>query len=70
MISKYLTHPCIHLTPPPRCLAVGLDVCDRLYATGTQENRSEQQTFLFPYAVMSPSRARAVWQRGGCVGCV
>ena len=51
-------------------LAVVLDVCGGFYAIGTQENLSEQQTFLLPYAVMSFSRACAVWQYVGCVGCV
>ena len=63
MIPKYLTHPCIHLT-------VCLDVCGGLYATGTLKSQSEQQTFLLPYAVMYSSRACAVWQHVGCVGCV
>ena len=54
----------------PRRRAVGLDVCGGLYAIGTQNNLSEQQTFLFPYAVISFSRACTVWQRVGCVGCV
>ena len=63
MISKYLTHPCIHLT-------VGLDVCGGLYGIGTQNNLSEQQAFLLPYAVILFSRACAVWQYVGCVGYV
>ena len=56
----------LHITP--RCRAVGLDVCGRLYATGTQENLSEQQTFLSPYAVISSSRVCSVWQHVGCAG--
>ena len=70
MISKYLTHPCHILHTLPCSLAVDLDVCYGGYGTGTQKNQSEQQTFLFPYAVISPSRACAVWQHEGCVGCV
>ena len=68
--QNILHSPAHILHSPPHCRAVGLDVCGRLYATGTQENLSEQQTFLFPYAVMSPSRARAAWQYVVCVGCV
>ena len=61
MISKYLTHPCIHLTHLiPHCLAVKLDVCGGVYTIGTQNNLSEQQTFLPPYAVMSFFRVCAV----------
>ena len=54
----------------PRCHAADLDVCSGLYGIGTQRNLSEQQTFLLPYAVILFSRACAVWQRVGCVGCV
>ena len=53
-----------------RCRAADLDVCSGLYGIGTQRNLSEQQTFLLPYAVILFSRACAVWQRVGCVGCV
>ena len=70
MISKYLTHPCYILHITPRCLAAGLYVCGGLYGIGTWNNLSEQQTFLLPYAVILLSRAYAVWQREGCVGCV
>ena len=70
MISKYLTLPAHILHTPPCCLAAGLDVCGGLYAIGTQRNLSEQQTFLLPYAVILSSRACAVWQYVGCVGCV
>ena len=70
MISKYLTPPAHILHTLLRCLAVGLDVCGGFYAIGTQKNLLEQQTFLFPYAVISSSRACAVWQRVCCVGCV
>ena len=66
-ILHSLTHI---LHTPPRCLAVGLDVCGGVYGTGTQKDLSEQQTFLLPYAVISPSRTCAVWQHVGCVGCV
>ena len=58
----------LHTTPS--CLAVGFVVCAGPYIIGTQKNLSEQQTSLLPYAVTSPSRACAVWQCVGCVGCV
>ena len=70
MISKHLTLPCIHLTHHTRRLAVGFVVCGGIYGTGTQKILSEQQTFLLPYAVISSSRACAVWQQVGCVGYV
>ena len=54
----------------PHCRAVCLDVCGGLYGIGTQNNLSEQQAFLLPYAVILFSRACAVWQYVGCVGYV
>ena len=68
--QNILHAPAYILHTLPRSLAVGFVVCGGLYVTGTQKNQSEQQTFLFPYAVISFSRACAVWQRVGCVGCV
>ena len=69
-ICSILHSPAYILHITLRCLAVIFVVCGGSYTIGTQRNLSEQQTFLFPYAVISPSRACAVWQREGCVGCV
>ena len=68
--QSILHTPAYILHTSPRCRAVSLDVCGGLYGIGEQKNLSEQQTFLLPYAVASFSRACAVWQHVGCVGCV
>ena len=70
MIPKYLTLPCIHLThltslPRSRFGRMRWVIHHR-----DVEKSVGATDFPAPYAVMSSSRACAVWQREGCVGCV
>ena len=70
MISKYLTHSCTHLThltPPSRSRFGRM----RWVIHHRDVEKSVGATdFPAPYAVILFSRACAVWQRVGCVGCV
>ena len=70
MISKYLTHPCIHLThftPLSRSRFCRMQWIIRHRGAEKSVGATD---FSAPYAVILFSRACAVWQREGGVGCV